>query len=157
MTANEYGDIDLPNLNCFTNTSSGFSNISVQDYNGENNLSLSMNNMNNMNIDMSNWAAARQAAAAGSNIPSFTWPSSLLSSNLSMDSLLFKALQLRSYQSAREVPSTDYYSFPPQGISQFGTDLSSNLAASSSKVNLDPMQQLQPQEQAFNNMGSIDW
>lgn len=95
-----------------------------------------------MNLNM-NWAAAREAATT---LPSLSWPSTLLTSNLTMNSLLLKALQLRSYQQ-REATSTDY-SFLTQGMTQFGTDLSSNFQASSSKV-LDSVQQPQ-QEQPFN-------
>ncbi|KAF5957777.1 hypothetical protein HYC85_005002 [Camellia sinensis] len=131
--ANEFGDIELPNLN----SSSAISNLSLQNYNSENNGN---NNMNMINLNM-NWPAAREAAA-------LSWPSSFLSPNLSMNSLLLTALQLRSYQ-PREAVNTDY-SYMPQGISQFGTDFSLNFqgSSSSSKV-LDSVQQ-QPQEQPFN-------
>ncbi|CAL5374298.1 unnamed protein product [Camellia sinensis] len=133
LMANEFGDIELPNLN----SSSAISNLSLQNYNSENNGN---NNMNMINLNM-NWPAAREAAA-------LSWPSSFLSPNLSMNSLLLTALQLRSYQ-PREAVNTDY-SYMPQGISQFGTDFSLNFqgSSSSSKV-LDSVQQ-QPQEQPFN-------
>lgn len=137
---NEFGDIELPNLNNIANSSSGFSNISPHSYNSDN------NNINmNMNLNMNNWAAVREAAAA--SLPSLSWPSSLLSSGLSVNSLLLKALQLRNYQ-PRDATSTDY-SYMPQGFSQFGSEhLSSNLQASSSKV-LESVQQ-QQSEQPFN-------
>lgn len=132
---NEFGDIELPNLNSNTitaNSSSGF-------------------NINNMN-----WAAA------ASTLPSLSWPqSSLLNPNqLSMNySWLLKALQLRNstFQPREQYSAADFSSFmaPPQGISQFGTDLlSSNLQASSSNktINVEtmPQQQQQQQEQQFN-------
>ncbi|XP_057479448.1 NAC domain-containing protein 79-like [Actinidia eriantha] len=126
--ASEFGDIELPNLNSIANSSSAVSNGSMQNYNGDNNANMSMN----MNLDM---------------LPSFSWPSNLLGSNLSMNALLLRALQLRSYNQPRDQASNvDYCNFMPQGISQFGTDLvSSNFRASSSRV-LDT----EPQEQPFN-------
>lgn len=133
--ANEFGDIELPNLNSIANSSTGFCNISPQSYNSDINNKV---NMNNMNLNM-NWGA-----------PSLSWPTSLLSSGLSVNSLLLKALQLRSYQ-PREATSTDY-SYMPQGFSHFGNDLTANLQASSSKV-LESAQQQQA-EQPF-NMDSI--
>lgn len=138
---NEYGDIELPNLNSIASSASGFSNISAQNYTCDN------SNVN-MNMPLNvNWAAVREAT---STLPSLSWPSSLLTSGLSVNSLLLKALQLRSYQ-PREAASIDY-SFVPQGFSQFGSDQNSNLQASSSKV-LESVQQ-QPSEQPF-NMDSI--
>ncbi|KAA8541225.1 hypothetical protein F0562_025168 [Nyssa sinensis] len=139
---NDFGDIEIPNLNRIASSSSGISNVSLQNY-------------NNMNLNLNaNWTAAREAAS----LPSLpAWPSSLLSSNLSVNSLLLRALQLRSYQ-PREATSTDY-SFLSQGISHLGTDFSSNFTASSSK-DLDSVQQQlppppqpplpPPQEQPFN-------
>ncbi|KAA8542708.1 hypothetical protein F0562_023793 [Nyssa sinensis] len=106
--ANDFGDIEIPNLNSIANSSSGISNVSLQNYNSDNNV----NNMNmNMNLSM-NWAAARDAAG----LPSLPWHSNLLSSNLSMNSLLLRALQLRSTYQPREATGSDY-SFMPQGIS----------------------------------------
>lgn len=140
---NEFGDIELPNLNNIANSSSGFTNISPHSYNSDN------NNVNmNMNLNM-NWAAVREAAAS---LPSLPWPSSLLSSGLSVNSLLLKALQLRSYQ-PREATNADY-SYMPQGFSQYGSDLSTNLQASSSKILESVQQQQQQPEQPF-NMDSI--
>ncbi|KAL3570840.1 hypothetical protein D5086_028089 [Populus alba] len=132
----QYGDIELPNLNRIASSSSGFSNISPHTYNNESNV--------NMNLNM-NWAAAREAAT----LPSLSWPPGLLSSNLTTNSLLLKALQLRSYQQ-REATTTDY-SFLTNGIvhDQFGTDLGSNFQASSSSKVLDSVPQPQ-QEQPFN-------
>lgn len=138
---NEFGDIELPNLNTniTSNSSSGFNNM--------------------------NWVAAREAAAAAaaaaaasSALPSLAWPSTLLNSNhLSMNSLLLKALQLRNTFQPRseQFSSTTDFSFlaPPQGISQLGTDLmSSNFQASSSnKTVVETMpQQVQQQDQQFN-------
>ncbi|KAL5815587.1 hypothetical protein ACOSQ4_026228 [Xanthoceras sorbifolium] len=144
---NEFGDIDqLPNLNSIANLSSGFSNnIATQSYSGTDNYNV------NMNLNMNNWAAAGREA---SSLTSLSWPSSLLSPNLSMNSLLLKALQLRNYQ-AREATSSDNSFLAGQGLgfSRFESDhLSSNFvqASSSSKV-LDsvPAAQSQP-EQPFN-------
>ncbi|KAK4844860.1 hypothetical protein QYF36_025184 [Acer negundo] len=150
---NEFGDIDqLPNLNSIANLSSGFSNnIPTQSYScTDNTVNMNMN----MNLNMNNWAAAREA----NTLTSLSWPSSLLSPNLSMNSLLLKALQLRNYQ-AREATSSDNSFLAGQGLgfSRFENDhLSSNFiqASSSSKV-LDsvPVAQSQP-EQPY-NMDSI--
>ncbi|XP_059664538.1 protein CUP-SHAPED COTYLEDON 1-like [Cornus florida] len=139
--ANEFGEIELLNSNGIANSSSAISDISIQNFNGDNNV--------NMSIDMNaNWTAAREAASL---IPSLQWPSStLLSSNLSMNSLLLRALQLRNgtYNQPREATTTDY-SIMPQGISHFGADFSSNFLAASSSKDLDSVQQPR-QEQSFN-------
>ncbi|KAL5544778.1 hypothetical protein UlMin_008562 [Ulmus minor] len=153
-------DLSLPNLNHMANSSIGFgNNISSQlGYN---------NNPSNMSLNM-NWAAS---------LPSLSsWPSTLLNPNLSMNSLLLKALQLRSSSSSsssyqpRDLQQLansgldhNNYSFLPQGVSQFGTDFSTNFQASSSSskmnVNVDSASQLvqqqqqqqqQQQEQPFN-------
>ncbi|XVF53908.1 hypothetical protein PTKIN_Ptkin05aG0137300 [Pterospermum kingtungense] len=140
---NEFGDVELPNLNINTNPSSGFNNIATPSY--SNSVNHGQMNMMNLNLD---FGAAREQVAA--SLPSsLTWPSSILSPNLSMNSFLLKALQLRNYQ-PRDV--TDYNSLlSSQGINpQVGTGLSSSNflgAASSSKV-LDPKPQ--QQEQPFN-------
>ncbi|XVF09599.1 hypothetical protein REPUB_Repub07fG0107600 [Reevesia pubescens] len=150
---NEFGDVELPNLNINANPSTGLiSNIATPSY--TNTVNHGHINMMNLNLD---FAAARDQVAA--SLPSsLTWPSSILSPNLSMNSFLLKALQLRNYQ-PRDVTAMDYslLSSSTQGINpQFETGLSSNFqgAASSSKV-LDPLpQQQQQQEQPF-NMDSI--
>lgn len=128
---NDFSDIELANLNTsIANSSNGFANISAQNYDIDNSIHLDMN----MNMNM-NWPAA----------PTLPWPSNLLSSNLSMNSLLLKALQFRSYQ--QREPD---YSFLPQEISQFGNELSSNFTASSSSKVLDPALQDQQQDRPFN-------
>ena len=145
---NEFGDVELPNLNNIANSSSGFPNIiSGQAYNGD------VSNVNtNMNLAM-NWPVSSDVPS----LPSIPWPSGLLNPNISVNSLILKALQLRSYQQ-REA-ATDHHQFAsymPQGVSQVGTDLSSNLNASSSSKVLECMpqqqqqQQQQQQEQPFN-------
>lgn len=148
---NEFGDIELPNLNSIANSSSAMSNISLQNYNGGSDM---VNSNMNMNLNM-NWPAAREATSNAINQTLSSWPSSLLNQNLSMNSLLLRALQLRSYQQREATNNIDYSSYMPPGISQFGTDFSSNFpaAGASSKV-LDSVQQQQqqqqPQEQPFN-------
>ncbi|KAJ6881876.1 NAC domain-containing protein 92-like [Populus alba x Populus x berolinensis] len=130
----KFGDI--------ANSSSGFNNILAHSYNNESNV--------NMDSHM-NWAAAREAAT----LPSLSWPSGLLSTNLTMNSLLLKALQLRSYQQ-REATTTNY-SFLTNGIPhEFGADLGSNFQASSSKV-LDSAPQPQPQQEQPFSLDSINW
>ncbi|XP_022735364.1 NAC domain-containing protein 100-like [Durio zibethinus] len=139
---NEFGDVELPNLNINANPSSGLiSNIATPSYG--NTVNHGHMNMMSLNLD--------------SSLPSpLTWPSSILSPNLSMNSFLLKALQLRNYQ-PRDVTPMDYSLLSSsQGINpQFETGLSSNFqgAASSSKV-LDLIPQQQQQEQPF-NMDSI--
>ncbi|KAK7291429.1 hypothetical protein RIF29_06566 [Crotalaria pallida] len=157
---NEFGDVELPNnLNNISNSSSGLitNNISGQTYINNTNHNDLSNVNTNMNLTM-NWPT--------SEVPSLppslsSWPL-LNPNNISVNSLLLKALQLRNYQQQREaaaaVVATDHFAsyniMPQQGAShQVGThDLSSsNLSASSSKV-LEgiPQQQQQQQEQPFN-------
>lgn len=132
-------------MNSFANSSSGFNNNmnSGQSYNstGEDNPNMNMNNMN--------W------------VPSLSWPSSLISPNLQMNSLIIKALQLGNYRQREATSTSENYCFLPQGISNLGADFYSNFqaaaaAASSSKVleSLDHHQQ--QQEQPF-NLDSINW
>ncbi|CAL0323962.1 unnamed protein product [Lupinus luteus] len=142
---NEFGDVELlNNLNNVTNSSTAFTNInsSGQTYNND------LSNVNtNMNLTMN----------LPSDVPSIpSWPSGLLSpNNISVNSLLLKALQLRNYQQQREAAAASdhfasYNNMHQQGISQVGThhDLSSsNLSASSSSKVLECMLQ---QEQPFN-------
>ncbi|XP_022135322.1 NAC domain-containing protein 100 [Momordica charantia] len=139
---NEFGDnnIELSNFN----------NIPI------NNNSQSANNFSNniMNMNMNNWGAPSSNETL---CPSLSWPaSSLLTSNLSMNSLLLKALQLRSFQQQRDVfasSSSSYNNNIPQANvfnSQFGTDhLSFQVSSSSSKV-FESSPQQQQQEQPLN-------
>jgi hypothetical protein len=139
---NEFGDIELPNLNGITNSSScGFTTFNTHE--------LTNNNVNtNMNLTM-NWPSS-------SEVQSLPWPSNLLNpNNISVNSLLLKALQLRNYQQQREVATTNHFVpyMPQQGVisHHLGNDLNNNsndLSASSSKV-LECMPQHQ-QEQPFN-------
>ncbi|KAE9588222.1 hypothetical protein Lal_00003291 [Lupinus albus] len=145
---NEFGDVELSNnLNNVTNSSSAFINInSGQTYNND------LSNANtNMNLTMN-------FPCEVPSIPSLSWPSGLLNpNNISVNSLLLKALQHRNYQQQREAAAVSYHfasynNMPQQGISQVGThhhdDLSSsNLSASSSSKVLECMLQ---QEQPFN-------
>ncbi|XP_061345015.1 NAC domain-containing protein 92-like [Gastrolobium bilobum] len=144
---NDFGDLELPNLNSITNSSNGFTSISSgQTYNG-----VGPSNVNtNMNLTM-NWPAISEVPS----LPSLPWPSGLLNPNLSVNSLLLKALQLRSTYQQREAAATDHLAtYIPQGFSYLGTDLTSNLNASSSKV-LESMPQQQQQEEQPFNMDSI--
>ncbi|KAL1819772.1 hypothetical protein ACET3Z_014641 [Daucus carota] len=150
---NEFGDFEhLPNLNNVANSSTQHINTGAN-----NNNVLYNTDLNNM-ATITSWNAACEAA--NSLLPSLSWPSSLLNSNLSVNSLLLKALQLRSYQ-PREISSTsnsmDYAALMPQGLMPaFGNDhlFSSNLAASTSTSRVDnSVQQQEPnqqQEQPFN-------
>ncbi|KAJ0836435.1 putative transcription factor NAM family [Helianthus annuus] len=126
--ANDHGDIELPNLNGISNSNT---NISLQNY--------GMENFNtNMNLNMS---------LAGS-LPTLSWPSNLLSSNLSVNAFLLKALQLRTYQQ-REAVNFDYQ-FMPQGNSHILNEACPSLQASSSRTYESLHQPQQQQEQPFN-------
>lgn len=127
--ANDYGDIELPNLNGIAGSSS---NISLPNYGMETSLNT------NMNLNMS----------LASGLSSLAWPSSILSSNLSMNALLLKALQLRTFQQ-REAANLDY-EFMPQGNSNFLGEASPSLQASSSRTYECLQQQQHQQEQPFN-------
>ncbi|KAI3515788.1 hypothetical protein L1887_14692 [Cichorium endivia] len=128
--ANDYGDIELPNLNGIANSSNN--NISLHSYGMEANLNT------NMNLNMS----------LASGIPSLAWPSNILGSNLSMNALLLKALQLRTYQQ-REAANYDYQ-FMTQTNSHFLDGASPSLQASSTRTYESLQQQQQQQEQPFN-------
>lgn len=141
---NEFGDVELPNLNINANSSCGFNDIATPSYSN----TVNRGHMNAMNLNLDFGAASLPS--------SLSWPSSILSPNLSMNSFLFKALQLRNYQ-PRDVSGMDYSILSStQGINipPFGTDLASNfqgtVASSSSKVVVPMPQQQQQQEQPFN-------
>lgn len=152
---NEFGDVEFPNLNGIANSSSSLpsglitSMISGQQQTFNINDHLTNNVNTNMNLTM-NWPSS-------SEVPSLPWPSNLLNpNNISVNSLLLKALQLRNYQQQREVAATNHFVpyMPQQGVvyDQLGMDHQSNNSndpsASSSKV-LECMPQHQ-QEQPFN-------
>ncbi|KAF5191978.1 Nac domain-containing protein [Thalictrum thalictroides] len=97
----ELGEIELPHLNGLTSSSSGFSTIST--------------NNDNINVDMNmNWAPAAREVV---NNPLLNWPSSLLTSSPSVNSMLLTALQLRGYQQT----TTDLNTLLAQGNYRFGT------------------------------------
>ncbi|KAH0773388.1 hypothetical protein KY290_010525 [Solanum tuberosum] len=147
--ANELGDIELPfNFNYLTTTpSSAINNISLHNY-------------NNDNINLAAAAAATREAATANTHPLLPWSSNLLSSNLSsVNSLLFRALQLRGYspreQATSSTTTTHDYAFmlPQENIltTQFGNDFAANsIGAPSSSMALDnSVQHQQPQEQLY--------
>jgi len=147
---NEFGDVELPNLNSIAN-SSGHSFM---------NADLSNNSVNtNMNLAM-NWAVASEVQVQVPSLTSLPWPSGLLSPSISsVNSLLLKALQLRNYQQREAAAvATDHFApFMGEGLSQVGTELSSNLTASSSSKVQEclPQQQLQQQQEQPFNLDSI--
>ncbi|XP_015060811.1 NAC domain-containing protein 100 [Solanum pennellii] len=138
---NELGDIELPfNFNYLTTTPSTAIN------------SISLHNYNNDNINLA--AATREA----NTHPLLPWSSNLLSSNLSsVNSLLFRALQLKSYSPREQATTTHDYAFmlPQENIitTQFGNDFAvNNIGAPSSFTVLDnsvQQQQQQQQEQSY--------
>lgn len=131
---NELGDIELPiNFNCLATTpSSGFNNISLHNY-----------SYDNINL------TTREATE--STLPLPPWSSSFLSSNLSsVNSLLFRALQLRGYSPRDQATTTTIhdYSFMFPQDTQLGNDFvaNNNIGAPSSSMVLDnSVQQQQPQ------------
>ncbi|KAK7314557.1 hypothetical protein VNO77_33083 [Canavalia gladiata] len=142
---NEFGDVELPNLNNIANSSTGLTNISGHNFNA-----IHLTN-NNANTNIMNLTMNLPDPSEIPSLPSLPWPSGLLNPNVSVNSLLLKALQLRSYQQREVAAVTEHLaSYMPQGV----TDLTSNLIASSSKV-LECMpqhqhQHHQQQEQPFN-------
>lgn len=125
--ANDYGDIELPNLNGIPISSS---NICIPNY--------GMEHLNtNTNISMS----------LASGLPTLAWPSNLLSSNLSMNALILRALQLRNYQQ-REAANLDYQ-FMPQGNINILNEACPSLQASSSRT-YESLHQQQQNEQPYN-------
>lgn len=170
---NEFGDVDLPNANTnnhhhhinTSNSAIAFSTMNPSQIYTTASDHHSNNNVNtNMNLTM-NWAAATTSDHVPS-LPSLPWPSGLLNPNLSVNSLLLKALQLKTCQqreaaaAAATAATTTTDHFAPYiqnpGVSVvMGADhLSSNLrlgASSSSKLlECMPHQQHQQQEQPFN-------
>ncbi|CAN6577923.1 hypothetical protein C1H46_033614 [Malus baccata] len=175
---NEFGDIELPNLNSNinANSSSGFSNnISSPPSYYSNIIDHSKNNINdvtNMSLNM-NWAATAAREAAANAV---SWPSSLLSpSNLSVNSLLLRALHLRSStnnngsnyqprdtnhgQATAGTSTLDYSSYntmPQQGMmpsishhigsSTTMDHINSNFQASSSSIKDQMMESMPPQQ-----------
>ncbi|KAK9051778.1 hypothetical protein SSX86_028406 [Deinandra increscens subsp. villosa] len=128
--ANDYGDIELSNLNSIANSST---NLSLHNY-GMENLNTNMN----MNINMS----------LASGLPTLAWPSNLLGSNLSMNALLLKALQLRTFQQQREAVNCDYQFMP-----QVNSHILNEASSSRTYESLHPQQQeqqIQQHEQPFN-------
>ncbi|XP_016433985.1 NAC domain-containing protein 20-like [Nicotiana tabacum] len=123
IITNELGDIELPiNFNCLANSSNGMisNNISLHNYNNE-----------NMNMNLA---------------------SSLLnSSNLSsVNSLLFRALQLRGYQPREATTTTQDYSFmPPIQGNDFSFNFTNIGGPSSSMVFDNSVQQQETQEQPY--------
>ncbi|KAF6165756.1 hypothetical protein GIB67_012653 [Kingdonia uniflora] len=80
------------------------------------------------------------------NHPLLSWPNpTLLTSNLTMNSMLLKALQFQSNHLREATSGSNLNMFAPQGSYGFGTDLTTNLITSNSK-NLDSVHD----EQAFN-------
>ncbi|KAF7836906.1 Protein CUP-SHAPED COTYLEDON 2 [Senna tora] len=128
---NEFGDVDLPSLN----TSINNPNSSIA-------FSTIYNNDHTTNM---NWPATTDL---------LPWSSALLNPNLSVNSLLLKALHLRNCQQREAAAlTTDHfasYMQQPQGVPQvMGTD-NLRLAASSSSKVLECTPQQQQQEQPFN-------
>lgn len=141
---NEFGDADLPNLNATIANSSTIAG--QQTYNNGDPINVNTN----MNLTM-NWPSA-------TDLPSLPWPSGLLlNPNLSVNSLLLRALQLRStYHHQREAATSDHHfaTYVPQTFphNDIGTDnLTPNLSVSASSRALESCVL---QEQPF-NMDSI--
>ncbi|XP_039028992.1 NAC domain-containing protein 100-like [Hibiscus syriacus] len=133
---NEFGDVELPNLNI---NARGIANPSYS-----NTVNLAHVNPMNLNLDF---------GAAASFPSSLSWPSTILNPNLSMNSFLLKALQLRNLQ-PRDFTAMDYSILSStQGINipPYATDL-----ASSSKVVVPLHQQQQQQQQQHEQPFNMD-
>ncbi|KAG5014734.1 hypothetical protein JHK82_020418 [Glycine max] len=137
---NEFGDVDLPNLNSIANSSSSFTNNIAYNINGDPSNAVNTN----MNLTMN-------------------WPSGFLNPNLSVNSLLLKASQLRNtYQQREAATSSDHHfaTYVPQGFSHnntIGTEhhlMTPNLSATSSSSKALEYSCVPQQEQPF-NMDSI--
>ncbi|KAL3748774.1 hypothetical protein ACJRO7_009930 [Eucalyptus globulus] len=93
----QYGDIELSNslTGMPNNASSGFADINLaQNYsNHSDSTAYNMQSNPHMNM-MNNWPSSARETIAG--LPSLPWPSTLLSSNLAVNALLLKALQVRN-------------------------------------------------------------
>lgn len=93
----QYGDIELSNslTGMPNNASSGFADINLaQNYsNHSDSTAYNMQSNPHMNM-MNNWPLSARETIAG--LPSLPWPSTLLSSNLAVNALLLKALQVRN-------------------------------------------------------------
>ncbi|XP_042513818.1 NAC domain-containing protein 100-like [Macadamia integrifolia] len=121
---NEPGEVELLQMNNLVNSTND----------AMNRYSNSSNNDNCVGTNL-NWVSARETTSH----PLLSLPSSLLGSNLSMDSMILRALQLASYQ-PRESTIGGLSSLMAQGNSRLITDLNSKLAASSS-MTMDSVQQ----------------
>lgn len=163
MVNNEFSDIDLPN---FSVNNPNSSSTSFTDIHHHNNLLPQTNTLNNANhhnhhytipnnITNMNWAQAHHTSLPSLNMPS--WPMLNPNNLSSVNSLLLKALQLKSYHQQANINYDHHFasSYIPQVLTPSPTDLISNLNASnssSSKV-LDCM----PQQQQPFNLDSVDW
>lgn len=158
----ELEDIDFPNLNTSFIDSNNNINTSILPHQAPSSVDNNSNNLlGNLNENNLTWEAARSLAAAPP--PQLPWPSSFLSStNLAMNSLILKVLQLKSIAATN---SSDYghhhqhqqhsllqpqVAVPPAHQLGVGTDLeaSFNVASSSSKQQQGVDQQ-QQQEQSL--------
>ncbi|KAF7846621.1 hypothetical protein BT93_L3993 [Corymbia citriodora subsp. variegata] len=171
----QYGDLELSNslAGMPNNTSSTFANINlVQNYsNNSDSTAYNMQSNPHMNM-MNNWPSSAREAITG--LPSLPWPSTLLNSNIAVNALLLKALQVRNNgnyshqprdQAATLLGSYDYSNhLQPQQQAQgashhhhhhnlFGmSDLTSSASfnvSSSSKDLESSMPDHQQQEQPF--------
>ncbi|XP_051114937.1 protein CUP-SHAPED COTYLEDON 2-like isoform X2 [Andrographis paniculata] len=131
---NELGDIELPNFAISSN------------YNPTDNIS-----------SIVNWPPMATDLTAGNTMPSLAWP--FLSTNLSMNSLLLTALQLRGHPRGSTANPTEIssYSFMPHeniGSSQFGNDPS---GSSFNVGSTDPIPQIPQQQVQAYDMDSHIW
>ncbi|XP_021761570.1 NAC domain-containing protein 100-like [Chenopodium quinoa] len=146
-TTNEFGDIELPNLNTLsTSPNPTFTYPSLQNYPNCTPNHLNLNPNTNLNL---NWA--REMATT---LPSLSsWPSTLLTPNLNntVNSLLLKALQFRNTSSS----ATDYSFLGNQQGLPLGTtsELCSTFHPSSSAETV--FQSLQQQQQNQQNQQQL--
>ncbi|XP_054785426.1 NAC domain-containing protein 92-like [Prosopis cineraria] len=143
---NELGShvVQLPNFSIASSSTGGFTD----------NINHSFNVNTDMNLSTNNWSSA-----ATDQVPSLlSWPNCAASrglmlnpNNLSVNSLLLKALQLKSYQQANDhfASYMSHQAVPNLGGSSLTDNVISNPSSSHSSKVLECLQ-LQQQQQPFN-------
>ncbi|GAA0141226.1 hypothetical protein LIER_02419 [Lithospermum erythrorhizon] len=158
---NEFGDMEVQNtsempITPLTNMINNPSSLS--------NFNISGNDMN-----LNSWLLPNDPATTLASLAN--WPaatSTLLGSNLSVNSLLLRTLQLRNNIQSSQVANNDYNSlFFPQGVPQIednnnnnninvGLSFGASSSPSSSRAAFDTLQDQQSQDQPF-DLDSSMW
>ncbi|XP_043717097.1 NAC domain-containing protein 100 [Telopea speciosissima] len=136
MVNDQLGEVELQHLNNLVNSSSclGAMSTNINAINNNNNS----NNDNYLGTNLNNWISARETT----NHPLLSWPSSLLGSNVSMDSMILRALQIAGYQSREATTVGGLSSIMAQGNdARLMSDSNSKLTATASSMIMDSVQQ----------------